>query len=113
MPSSKLRRSRASTLRRIGSRRASSNWGVVVILESAPKDIGGPEYKEYHAHIAVHGEKRGVYAGKIVCVDQPVFPEKQRGDGRNTGKGERPETKGLHEKDQAENHRHVEASRDP
>ena len=34
------------------------------------EDVGGPKEKEYHAHVAVDGEERGVNAREVVGVDQ-------------------------------------------
>src|SRR5260370_38637704 len=85
MPSSKLKRSFASTFSAIGFNR----WSVIVSslimnpskASNAPNRCrSAPEQQEQHTNIAVHGEKRSVQLAQVVGSDKRMFVGQQRRD---------------------------------
>src|SRR5215813_10327834 len=105
MPSSKLRRSPASTLSATGFNRRSvmvRGWLISVCSKvstasNAPnRCCSAPEQQERHTNITVHGEKRSVELAQIVRFDKGMFVGEKRRDDENAnprGPGKR-ETRG-------------------
>src|SRR5260370_26917431 len=83
MPSSKLKRSFASTFSAIGCNR----WSVIVSslilnpskVSNAPNRCRrAPEQQEQHTNIAVHGEKRSVQLAQVIRFDKRMFVGQKR-----------------------------------
>src|SRR5260370_9121433 len=85
MPSSKLKRSFASTFSAIGFNRGSVIVSSLILNPSknsnAPNRCrSAPEQQEQHTNITVHGEKRSVQLAEIICFDKGMFVAQQGSD---------------------------------
>src|SRR5438105_4226607 len=97
-------------------RRSSSNTGIIVFkgrLKRADQYIGSPEYKEYHAYVAVHDEEGRVDAGEIIGFDESVLPPKEPGHSSDAHYGRGSQCEGPHQEQQARQHPQVKRAGDP